>query len=82
MHAHIDKTHVIPIGLITNTAETLCQDFALNWTSSCKLIGLEIDSKLERLHANIEKNVIKVKFLITLWEKRNLTTSGRDKIAK
>ena len=82
LHANIDKTHVIPIGLITNTAEILCPDLALNWTSSFKLRGLEIDSKLERLHTNIEKKIIKVKSLITLWEKRNLTTSGRVAIAK
>ena len=82
LHANIDKTHVIPIGLITNTAEILCPDLALNWTSSFKLLGLEIDSKLERLHTNIEKKIIKVKSLITLWEKRNLTTSGRVAIAK
>ena len=68
--------------LITNMAEILCPDLALNWTSSFKLLGLEIDSKLERLHTNIEKKIIKVKSLITLWEKRNLTTSGRVAIAK
>ena len=75
-------SHVIPIGLITNTAETLCPVSALNWTSSFKLLGLEIDSKLERPQANIEKKIIKVKSDITLWGKRNLTTSGRVAIAK
>ena len=82
LHANIDKTHVIPIGLITNMAKILCPELVLNWTSSFKLLGLEIDSKLERLHTNIEKKIIKVKSLITLWEKRNLTTSGRVAIAK
>ena len=82
LHANLDKTHVIPIGMITNTEEILCPDLALNWTSSFKLLGLDIDSKLEKLHANIEKKVIKVKSLITIWEKRNLTTPGRVAIAK
>ena len=82
MHANIDKTHVIPIGLITDPAEILCPDLGLNWTSSFKLLGLEIDSKLEKLQVNMEKKIIKVKSLITLWEKRNLTTTGRVAIAK
>ena len=30
----------------------------------------------------MEKKIIKVKSLITLWEKRNLTTTGRVAIAK
>ena len=82
LHANIDKTHVIPIGLITDPAEILCPDLGLNWTSSFKLLGLEIDSKLEKLQVNMEKKIIKVKSLITLWEKRNLTTTGRVAIAK
>ena len=82
LHANIDKTHVIPIGLITDPAEILCPDLGLNWTSSFKLLGLEIDSKLEKLQVNMEKKIIKVKSLITLWEKRNLTTSGRVAISK
>ena len=82
LHANIDKTHVIPIGLITDPADILCPDLGLNWTSSFKLLGLEIDSKLEKLQVNMEKKIIKVKSLITLWEKRNLTTTGRVAIAK
>ena len=82
LHANLDKTHVIPIGMITNTEEILCPELALNWTSSFKLLGLEIDSKLEKLQVNIEKKIIKIKSLITTWEKRNLTTPGRVAIAK
>ena len=52
LHANIDKTHVIPIGLITDPAEILCPDLGLNWTSSFKLLGLEIDSKFMKLAWN------------------------------
>ena len=47
LQANIDKTHVIPIGLITDPAEILCPDLGLNWTSSFKLLGLEIGNRLQ-----------------------------------
>ena len=63
LQANIDKTHVIPIGLITDPAVILCPDLGLNWTSSFKLLGLEIDSKLEKLQENMEKKIVKVKIV-------------------
>ena len=80
--ANIDKTHVIPVGPIDDPSIILCPELKLNWTSSFCLLGFVIDNKLENLHLNAEKRLLKVQSLIVTWERRNLTTSGRVHIAK
>ena len=82
LSANIDKTHVIPVGPIDDPSMVLCQDLNLNWTSSFCLLGFVIDNKLENLHQNAEKRLLKIQSLIVTWERRNLTTSGRVHIAK
>lgn len=80
--ANLDKTHVIPVGPIDDPSIELCTDLKLHWTSSFCLLGFTIDNKLENLHINAEKKLLKVQSLIVTWERRNLTTSGRVHIAK
>ena len=82
LSANLDKTHVIPVGPIDDPSIELCTDLNLNWTSSFCLLGFVIDNKLENLHQNAEKRLLKVQSLIVTWERRNLTTSGRVHIAK
>ena len=45
--ANLDKTNVIPFGKFFNPANKICHDLKLNWTDNFKLLGLEIDNKLE-----------------------------------
>ena len=80
--ANLDKTHVIPVGPIDDPSIELCADLKLHWTSSFCLLGFSIYNKLENLHINAEKKLLKVQSLIVTWERRNLTTSGRVHIAK
>ena len=82
LSANIDKTHVIPVGPIDDPSIVLYPELNFNWTSSFCLLGFVIDNKLENLHLNAEKRLLKVQSLIVTWERRNLTTSGKVHIAK
>ena len=82
LHANLDKTHVMPIGPNKDKDDIICPDLGLNWTNSFKLLGLDISSDLTLLNMNIEKKILRVESLITTWEKRHLTTTGRVAIAK
>ena len=82
LHANLDKTHVMPIGPNSDPEQVLCPELGLSWTSSFKLLGLEISSDLSFLNQNLEKKLLQVESLIKKWERRNLTTPGRVSIAK
>merc|ERR1711867_112737 len=49
-----------------------------------KLSGLQciIDNKLEKLHSNVENCTRKVRAIINIWRKYNLTINGRMTVAK
>ena len=68
LSANLDKTHVIPVGPIDDPSIVLCPDLNLHWTSSFTLLGFVIDNKLENLHHNAKKRLLKMQSLIVTWE--------------
>ena len=47
--ANLDKTNVIPYGKYFNPGKKICPDLEVKWTDNFKLLGFEIDNKLENL---------------------------------
>ena len=54
----------------------------LEWADEFRILGFNIDNKLERLHTNIEICTRKVRAIINIWRKYNLTINGRMTVAK
>ena len=82
LQCNIDKTMVIPVGQITDPNQKLCEDINLEWATEFRILGFNIDNKLERLHLNIESCTRKVRAIINKWRKYNLTLMGRMTVAK
>ena len=72
---------VIPVGQITDPNQKLCEDINLEWATEFRILGFNIDNKLERLHSNIESCTRKVRAKINKWRKYNLTLMGRMTVA-
>ena len=56
LQANLDKTMVVPLGgnFRIKEEDQLCQDLKLVWDNSFRLLGLDFDSKLEKLRNNYE----------------------------
>ena len=48
----MDKTNVIPYGTFFNPGCKICPDLDVKWVDNFKLLGIEIDNKLEKLNIN------------------------------
>ena len=59
----------------TAKEDQLCPDLKLVWVSKFRLLGLDFDSRLEKLKIVAEDLILK-------WKRRMLTTLGRINIAK
>ena len=73
---------VIPVGEINDPQQKLCEDINLEWADEFRILGFNIDNKLERLHTKIEICTRKVRAIINIWRKYNLTINGRMTVAK
>ena len=80
--ANLDETNVIPFGKHTNPGNKICHELEVNWTDSFKLLGLEIDNKLELMGQNFDKTHVKAQYIISAWKSRNLPMNGRITISK
>ena len=80
--ANLDKINVIPFGKFYNPGNKICHDLELNWTDNFKLLGLEIDNKLEKLGVNYDKAHVKAQNIISNWKARKLPINGRITISK
>ena len=59
--ANLEQTNVIPYGMFFNPGNKICPDLDVKWVENFKLLGIEIDNKLENLNINFEKAYIKAK---------------------
>ena len=71
-----DKTNIIPFGKYFNPGNNICQELEVNWTDSFKLLGLEIDNKLELMGQNFDKGHVKAQNIISVWKSRKLPING------
>ena len=75
---------VCPIGgnFSIRKEDQMCQDLKLVWVDNFRLLGLDIDSRLEKLHQNYERKFLLFEDIVLKWNKRMLTTPGRLSVAK
>merc|ERR1711872_156388 len=80
--ANLDKTNVIPYGKFFNPGQKICPDLDVKWVDNFKLLGIEIDNKLEKLNINFDKALAKAQNIISNWKARKLPINGRIIISK
>ena len=80
--ANLDKTNVIPYGKFFNPGQIICPDLDINWVDKFKLLGFDIDNKLQQLNINFEKALAKAQNIISNWKARKLPINGRIIISK
>ena len=74
LQANLDKTMVVPLGgnFSIKKEDQLCTDLKLVWMDSFRLLGLDFDSKLEKLRLNYEAKFLVAEDLILKWKRRQL----------
>ena len=72
--------YLLFVGLLP--PDQMCQDLKLVWVDNFRLLGLDIDSRLEKLQQNYERNFLVAEDIILKWNRRLLTTPGRLSVAK
>ena len=70
---NIDKTVVIPIGLITDKHNILCPDLGMVWDDTFTILGFSLDSKLKYLDINFKKIKDKIEGQIKSWTPYHLS---------
>ena len=80
--ANLDKTNVIPYGKFFNPGQKICPDLDVKWVDNFKLLGFEIDNKLQQLNINFDKALAKAQNIISNWKARKLPINGRIIISK
>ena len=80
--ANLDKTNVIPFGKFFNPGNKIRHDLVVNWTDNFKLLGIEIDNKLELLGQNFDEAHTKAQNVIYNWKACKLPINGRITISK
>ena len=84
LNMNLSKTQVIWIGSKKYSTDTLCHKYKLKWgATKFDLLGIEFDVNLHNIpKLNFDKKLVKLKKIITQWQKRNLTPIGRITIIK
>ena len=67
------KTKVIRIGTKLNDVKPLTNKVKFVYTKDFKLLGVDLDNKLEKLWTNFEKRKKKIRIKIAIWRKLNLS---------
>ena len=73
---NLDKTNVIPFGKYFNPGNKICHKPEVNWTDRFKLLGLEIDNKLELMGQNFDKAHVKYQNINSDWKSRKFPING------
>jgi hypothetical protein len=76
------KTKIIRIGDKLDNTEPLTNKVKFKYVKTFKLLGVDIDNKLEDLPANFITRKKKIRQKIAIWRKLNLSTTGNLIISK
>ena len=77
-----DKTVIIRIGTRLEDLTPTTNKVRFKYTTSFKLLGFNIDNKLETLNSNFVLKAKKITKLIAMWRKYNFSTIGNLIISK
>ena len=81
LRCNFEKTNLMLVGGADRLRENL-QDIGYNITDRIKLLGFDIDNNLEDLTQNFDKAIVKIRNIISFWERFRLSVPGRINIAK
>ena len=84
LNINFTKTQVVWIGSKKYSNDTLGQHRNLSWgKTSFKLLGINFDVDLDKIvNINYNERILKIKKLIKIWSKRNLTVIGKISVVK
>ena len=81
---NVDKRKALWIGSSCGSLETLCEEFALDWSQDpLNILGVTFSPLVfDTWDLNSQEILLKIKNLLNLWSKRKLTLLGRITIIK
>ena len=81
---NVDKTRALWIGSSCGSPETLCEEFALDWSQDpLKILGVTFSPLVFNIwDLNSQEILLKIKKILNHWSKRKLTLLGRITIIK
>ena len=79
---NINKTKAVWFGSAAGSDMTLCPDEGLDWTDTFTLLGIQFDSKLEKMEVNYATKLEEIRKLLHSWQFRYLTPYGKIVILK
>ena len=81
---NISKTKAVWIGSKINSADRLCKDSDLEWTSDAfTVLGITFTASLDNIETlNFEKRILDIEKEIMSWSKRNISTLGKITVVK
>ena len=79
---NINKTKAVWFGSAAGSNITLCPEEGLDWTDTFTLLGIQFDSKLEKMEVNYTSKVEEIRKLLHSWQFRHLTPYGKIVIIK
>ena len=84
LKVNFDKTHAVWIGLNKYSTATIKTRWKLSWgKTEFKLLGITFHIDLDKIQRiNYTEKIHKIKSIITLWKRRNLTPLGKVTVIK
>ena len=80
---NVSKTQLVWIGSKKYSSTKLCEDMNFQWLHKFKLLGIDFDVDLSNIpKLNYDKKLVKIKHIISQWNKRHITPIGRITLIK
>ncbi len=81
LRCNTEKTVIMQVGYRIPISEEIA-GLGFNFSDSIHILGMEIDSELERLDSNFDKTIASLKKSIDYWDRYYLTLPGRINLIK
>jgi hypothetical protein len=82
LETNVEKTSLMPIGCLDEPIEQGIIDLGFELVNSMKCLGLEINNRASNLTDHFDEKTTKIRQLIGLWGRYNLSLTGRIAISK
>jgi len=82
LETNVEKTTLMPVGCLDEPVGQDVIDLGFEIVTEIKCLGLKIDNRASNLSRHFDGTIQKVRQLIGLWERYNLSLMGRIGIAK
>jgi hypothetical protein len=82
LETNVEKTSLMPVGCLDEPIEQEIIDLGFEIVDSIKCLGLVINNKADGLTNHFDEKVTKIRQLIGLWGRYNLSLTGRIAISK